>query len=174
MKKFVLIWVAGLFTFVPVATYHLLFKAQSYQLPLLLLVAFWVFGFWSFFVPLYKMYRVKMLYNSVSSQEDLAEFVKNSETKELAINAIQEHTGLPKVAAEKLYDATAHTVAVKDITAEAREELVASVKGTLSKDNVVSAISNKTRLPHGMAEKLYKAAANKMADDDHRSDDKAA
>ncbi len=173
MKKYIFIWVAGLFTFVPVATYHLLFKAQSYQAPLLVLVLFWVFGFWTCFVPLYKMYRVREMYKTVSSQDDLAAFIKNSETKDVAINAIADHTGLPKAAAEKLYNATAHTVAVKDITAEAREELVASVKGTLSKDNVVSAISNKTHLPTGMAEKLYKAAANKMADDD-RSDNKAA
>ncbi len=177
MKKYVLIWLIGLCTFVPVATYHLLFKAQTYQLPLLLLVAFWTFGFWPCFVPLYKMYRVKKLYDGVTSQDDLKDFIQNSETKDVAVDAIAKHTGLPMVAAEKLYQATAHTMAVADnVTGNADQRtqaLMQSAKDVLDKDTVVTAISNKTGLPRGMAEKLHKVAANKIASND-QSDDKAA
>lgn len=170
MKKFVLIWIVGLFTFVPVATYHLLFKAETYQLPLFLLVATWTFGFWPCFVPMYKTYRVKKLYDDVTSQDDLTAFIKNSETKELAIDAIAKHTDLPTMAAEKLYNASSHTMAIKDNPADVKDAFVHSVKETLDTDTVVSAISNTTRLPGGMAEKLHKVAANKVASNDQNGD----
>ena len=176
MKKYVLLWLIGLCTFVPVTTYHLLFKAQTYQLPLLLLVALWTFGFWPCFVPLYKQHRAQQFNDGVTSPDDIKDLIQNSESKQVAVHGIAVHTGLPMVAAEKLYQATAHTMGVTDNT-NSTEQRTPTRKQPANdqQDNntTVTAISNKTSLPSGMAEKLHKVAANKIASND-QGDEKAA
>lgn len=105
MRKFIAIWAAGLFTVVPVATYYLLFKAETGQLALFLFIGFWVFGFWACFVPLYKLYRVRKMYKAVASRDDLRKFIENSETRDVAVDTLAKDSGIPSFIVEKAYDA---------------------------------------------------------------------
>lgn len=111
MRKFIAIWVVGLVTVVPAAIYYLLFKAETSQLPLVLFIGFWVFGFWAFFIPIYKFLRVRKMYRAISSKEDLQAFVANGETREVAIDTIIRESGMPKFLAEKAYDLVGAKVA---------------------------------------------------------------
>ncbi len=107
MRKFITIWAVGLFTLVPAAIYYLLFKAESSQLPLILFVGFWIFGFWTFFVPLYKALRVRKLFKAIQSRDDLRKLVETSDTKDVAVSMIVKELGVPEFIAEKAYDALA-------------------------------------------------------------------
>ena len=80
MIKLFAIWVCGLLTAVPAATYHLLFHAErSEYAALIVFVGFWVFGFWGLVgsaTAIIKTRRVYRALEHVRSPEQLKEFVQ--------------------------------------------------------------------------------------------------
>jgi len=104
MKKLVLVWILGMVTLVPATIYHMLFIAESLSFWAFGFVFFWVFGYWSCFVPLYKLYRVRKLYKTVSTREDFLEFVKNGESREVAVTSLSDNSGIPEFIMERIYD----------------------------------------------------------------------
>lgn len=104
MKKLVLIWILGMVTLVPATIYHMIFVAESLSFLAFGFVFFWVFGYWSVFVPMFKLYRVRKLYKKVSTREDFLEFVKNGESKEVVVTSLSNDSGIPEFILERIYD----------------------------------------------------------------------
>jgi len=181
MKRILLIWIIGLFTVVPFAAYHLLFKAESHQIPLIMFIGFWVFGYAGLVVPLYKAYSLKKIINKVGAGKDLLTVVKDDETRDFAVQSIADRTGIPTHLAEKLYAATSEKLekteqnpSDKTNAVNSPESILAFINNNDTKEGAVAMMSRDMRIPKVLAGKIYDAASRKLAKDNQWRSDKAA
>lgn len=101
------VWVLGLLTVVPYATYHLLFHAQRDEYALLItLVLFWIFGYWGVVGPLIAAVRVRRVFRALEqsrSKEEVLQALRGAEAKEAAIDLIASENRIPRFLAARVY-----------------------------------------------------------------------
>lgn len=118
----VLAWVAGLLTIVPYGTYYLLFHAQRDEYALLIvLVLFWIFGFWGVAGPVLAALKVRSVYRAIEqahSQGRLLEALRSGQTQELLVDMIARENRIPRFLAAKVY----RLLAARLATVQARRQ----------------------------------------------------
>lgn len=107
MLRATIIWVLGLLTFVPYASYHLLFYAPREQYALLITgVLFWIFGYWGVVGPALAAWKVRTVFRALERAQDegrLKEALHSDQAREVAIDYIATENGLPRVLAARVY-----------------------------------------------------------------------
>ena len=103
----VALWVLGLFTAVPYATYHLLYDAPREQYALLItFVLFWIFGYWGVVGPLLAIVKVRRVFRAIEgtkSKEDLLKALQSAEMRDAAIDLIATDNHIPRFLARRVY-----------------------------------------------------------------------
>jgi hypothetical protein len=101
------VWVLGLVTAVPYATYYLLFYAQREQYAMLAtFVLFWIFGYWSLAGPLIATVKVRQVVRAIEraqSKDDLKEALLSDEARDVAIDMIASDNHIPRFLAAQVY-----------------------------------------------------------------------
>jgi hypothetical protein len=104
-----ILWVVGLVTIVPYSTYYLLFQAERSEYALLIvLVLFWIFGFWGIVSPILTLLKVRRFFNTIKqcrSPRELAQHFHNEVDEESIIDMISTESKIPKFIARRLYHA---------------------------------------------------------------------
>ena len=107
IKRFIILWVVGLLTFVPYGIYYLFFEASRDQYALVsVLVLFWVFGFWGVAGPIIsalKIHRVFNVLEKTSSGEELKKLIQSNESQNVVIDLIASENHVPKFIASRIY-----------------------------------------------------------------------
>jgi hypothetical protein len=107
LVKATLLWVVGLFTFVPYGTYYLFFEAPRDQYGLLITsILFWIFGYWSLAGPLIMAVKVRRVFRAIESagsREQLERALKSPEARDVAIDLIATENHIPRFLASRVY-----------------------------------------------------------------------
>jgi hypothetical protein len=107
MRIAVIVWVVGLLSAVPYATYRLLFEAPREQYAALItFVLFWIFGYWSLVGPILTAAKVRRVLRAIERARSRAELVAilgDPETKSAAIDLIASENGIPRFVAAWVY-----------------------------------------------------------------------
>lgn len=105
--KALLIWIVGLLSVVPYATYYLFFEADRSQYAFLItLILFWVFGYWGVAGPLIATITVRRVFRAIEgakSREELIGTLRSDEARDVAIDMIATEHGVPKFIAARVY-----------------------------------------------------------------------
>lgn len=119
------LWVVGLLTIVPYATYSLLFVAQPDRYALLIVLPlFWIFGYWGVVGPMLAVAKVRRVLKALERAQvegRLKEALCSKEATEVAIDLIASENGIPRFLAAKV-----HRLLVGRLTAMAIPPLTAS------------------------------------------------
>jgi hypothetical protein len=101
------LWVVGLFTAVPYASYYLLYHAPREQYALLItFVLFWIFGYWGVVGPLLAIVKVRRVFREIegaTSKDDLMRTLQSAETRDVAIDLIATDNHIPRFLARRVY-----------------------------------------------------------------------
>ncbi len=101
------IWIIGLFTAVPYATYYLFFEAVKDQYTwLITFILFWIFGYWGIVGPIISAIKARAVFRAIEmshEQGKLKETMQNAETEDVIIELIANENHLPKFIAAKIY-----------------------------------------------------------------------
>ncbi|HLS85019.1 MAG TPA: hypothetical protein VK043_01875 [Burkholderiales bacterium] len=113
-----MLWFAGLTTFVPYATYYLLFEAPREQYALLItLVLFWIFGYWGVVGPLLAALKVRSVFRALEqaqSGEAFIDVLRRPDARLAVVELIASENKIPRFLAAWIYQlllrrfATAH------------------------------------------------------------------
>jgi hypothetical protein len=107
IAKAVLLWVAGLVTFVPYGTYYLFFEAPRDQYALLITaILFWIFGYWGVVSPLLMILKVRSVFRAIEaagSNAELARVLQSPDAKDVAIDFIAKENHIPRFVAARVY-----------------------------------------------------------------------
>jgi hypothetical protein len=107
MRAAVAVWVIGLFTAVPWATYHLLFEApRSQYAGLIVFILFWIFGYWSLVGPLLTALMARRVWRAMErarSREELATIITSPDAREVTIDLIASENHVPRFVATWVY-----------------------------------------------------------------------
>jgi hypothetical protein len=107
LAKAVALWVVGLLTLVPYGTYYLFFEATRDQYAVLIvLVLFWIFGYWGVAGPLLAATKVRKVMRAIElarSKDDLVRALQSPETRDVAIKLIATENHIPRFLAERVY-----------------------------------------------------------------------
>ena len=102
-----LLWIAGLLTAVPYATYYLLYHAPREEYALLItFVLFWIFGYWSIAGPLIMIVKVGRVFRRLEAAQNaasLAASLRDKETADVMIDFIASENKIPRFIAARLY-----------------------------------------------------------------------
>ena len=100
------VWVVGLLTLVPWAAWQLLFEATRDQYAaLIVLILFWVFGYWGAVGPLLAAIKVRRVFRAIQaarSREQLLETLRSAETRAAAVDLIATENHIPRFLAERV------------------------------------------------------------------------
>jgi hypothetical protein len=126
VRKAALIWIVGLVTLVPYATYDLFFRAPREQYALLITsILFWIFGYWGVVGPLVTALKVHAVFRAIEqapTQAQLAATMRSKETEDAAIALIAAENRVPRFVAGKIYRRLAAKLATSpDAPAKAPE-----------------------------------------------------
>lgn len=101
------LWVLGLMTLVPYATYHLLYLASRDEYAALItFVLFWIFGYWGVAGPLITLVKVRALFrrlHQAQTAEGLIQVLHNREAESIVIDMIAADNRLPRFVAARVY-----------------------------------------------------------------------
>jgi len=107
VKKATLIWIVGLVTLLPYATYDLFFRAPREQYALLItLILFWLFGYWGVVGPLVTALKVRAVFRAIEqapTKTQLMATIRRKETEDAAIALIAAENRIPRFVADKVY-----------------------------------------------------------------------
>lgn len=107
VRLFTLLWIVGLFTLVPYATWYLLFEASRDQYALLItLVLFWLFGYWGVAGPIIAAVRVRKFFRaleSIGSKQELQALMRRGDSEDAIVDLIATDNGLPRFVARRMY-----------------------------------------------------------------------
>jgi hypothetical protein len=107
VSRALFIWVAGLVTAVPFGTYYLFVHAERDQYALLIiLLLFWVFGYWGVVGPILTAVKVRSVFKSLEqahAQGRLKDLLQSEETRNLAVDLIASENRIPRFLANKVY-----------------------------------------------------------------------
>lgn len=108
LAKAVGVWVAGLLTIVPYGTYYLFYEAQRQQYAfLIVMVLFWIFGYWGVVGPLLAAIKVRRVFRAIErakSKEDLLAQLRSPDAREVAIELIASENHVPRFLAARVVD----------------------------------------------------------------------
>ncbi|MGQ0751079.1 MAG: hypothetical protein ACT4PS_11135 [Betaproteobacteria bacterium] len=101
------LWVAGLLTAVPYATYYLFYYAPRDEYALLItFVLFWIFGYWGVAGPLIMVVKVRRVFRRLEAAQNaasLAASLRDKETEDVMIDFIASENRIPRFIAARLY-----------------------------------------------------------------------
>ena len=101
------LWMAGLLTAVPYATYYLLYYAPREEYALLItFVLFWSFGYWGVAGPLIMAVKVRRVFRRLETAQNaasLAASLRDKETEDVMIDFIASENKIPRFIAARLY-----------------------------------------------------------------------
>ena len=107
MLAAIAVWLFGLFTAVPYATYYLLYEAPRGQYALLItFVLFWIFGYWGVVGPLLAVVKVRRVFRALEgakSKEELMKALRSDESRDVAIDLIATDNHIPRFLARRVY-----------------------------------------------------------------------
>ena len=119
MRKATLLWIAGLLTLVPWATWYLLFSAPRTQYALLItFVLFWIFGYWGVVGPILALVKVRAVFRAMegaTSRAELAEVLQSAETRDVVIAQIATDNHIPRFLAVRVYEMLARGIAARSV-----------------------------------------------------------
>jgi hypothetical protein len=118
LRKVTALWIVGLLTLVPYATYYLFFRAPREQYAILItFVLFWIFGYWGVVGPLLALIKVRTVFRRlqhVKSSEDLVMTLQSAQARDVAIDLIATENHIPRFLASRV-----HELLVKGLSARA-------------------------------------------------------
>ena len=101
------VWAAGLLTLVPYGTYYLFFEASRDQYALLIvLVLFWIFGYWGVVGPLLAALKIRSVFRAIErarTKDDLIGILRSPEGRDAAIDLIASENHIPRFLAARVY-----------------------------------------------------------------------
>ena len=101
------LWVIGLLTWVPYATYYLFVHASRDQYALLITgVLFWVFGYWGVVGPLLAAVKVRRVFRAIermTTKEELVAALGSPDARDVAIDLIASENAIPRFLAARVY-----------------------------------------------------------------------
>jgi hypothetical protein len=102
------VWIVGLLTAVPWATWYLLFQAprESYAL-LIVGILFWIFGYWSLVGPVLLFIKGRSVVRALERARSAGEVMTTLESpdaREVAADLLAAETRMPRFVARRLYD----------------------------------------------------------------------
>lgn len=104
----VTVWIAGLLTVVPYGTYYLLFEARPDQYALLIiLVLFWIFGYWGVAGPVLALIKIRRVFKAIErarSRDDLLGTLHSADARDMAIDLIASENRIPRFLAARVYN----------------------------------------------------------------------
>jgi hypothetical protein len=107
MLAAIAVWLFGLFTAVPYATYYLLYEAPRGQYALLITcVLFWIVGDWGVVGPLLAVVKVRRVFRALEgakSKEELMKALRSDESRDVAIDLIATDNHIPRFLARRVY-----------------------------------------------------------------------
>jgi hypothetical protein len=107
MRAAIAVWLFGLFTAVPYATYYLLYDAPRGQYALLItFILFWIFGYWGVVGPLLAVVKVRRAFRAIEgakSKEELMKALRSDESRDVAIDLIATDNHIPRFLARRVY-----------------------------------------------------------------------
>ena len=107
LAKAAILWVIGLLTLVPYGTYYLFVEESRDDYALLIvLVLFWIFGYWGVVGPLIAAIKVRRVFRAIElarSKDDLVTALRSPDTKEIAIDLIASENHIPRFLATRVY-----------------------------------------------------------------------
>ena len=122
LRKAVALWVIGLLTAVPYATWYLFFRADRSQYALLItFVLFWIFGYWGIAGPLLSLVKVRKVFRAIehaTSHAEVLAIVRSDEAKEVAIEHIASEDRIPRFLAARVVRLLAERLDVPSRRAE--------------------------------------------------------
>jgi hypothetical protein len=114
LVKAISLWVVGLLTLVPYATYYLLFESSREQYALLItFVLFWIFGYWGVVGPLLAAVKVRSVFRAIElaqSRDDLVKVLEGPDTRDVAIELIASENHIPRFLASRVFDLLARRI----------------------------------------------------------------
>lgn len=118
LRKVTALWIVGLLTLVPYATYHLFVRAPREQYAILItFVLFWIFGYWGVVGPLLALMKVRTVFRRlerVKSEEDLFATLRSAEARDVAIDLIATENHLPRFLASRVYELLVHRLTARE------------------------------------------------------------
>jgi hypothetical protein len=107
LVKASILWVVGLLTLVPYGVYHLLYQATRDEYAFwIVLVLFWVFGYWGVVGPLLAALKVRSVLRAIQaarSTEELRVTLQRPETQDAVIELIASENHIPRFLARRVY-----------------------------------------------------------------------
>jgi hypothetical protein len=101
------LWLAGLLTAVPYATYYLFYYAPRDEYALLItFVLFWILGYWGLVGPLIMAVKVRRVFRRLEAAQNaasLAASLQSKDTEEVMIDFIASENKIPRFIAARLY-----------------------------------------------------------------------
>lgn len=108
LRKVTALWIVGLLTLVPYATYYLFFRAPREQYAILItFVLFWIFGYWGVVGPLLALIKVRTVFRRlqhVKSSEDLITTLQSAQARDVAIDLIATENHIPRFLASRVHE----------------------------------------------------------------------
>jgi hypothetical protein len=121
LRKAGALWVLGMLTAVPYATWYLFFRAPREQYALLItFVLFWIFGYWGIVGPIMSLVKVRRVFRAIEnagSREEIMAILRSNETKDVAIDHIASEYRIPRFLARRVVGMVAERVEIRsDLT----------------------------------------------------------
>lgn len=106
LRRATALWIAGLLTAVPYASWYLLFRAPREQYALLItFVLFWIFGYWGIAGPLMSIVTVRKVFRAIEhakSREEIIAVLHSEEARNVAIEHIASEYRIPRFLAARV------------------------------------------------------------------------
>jgi hypothetical protein len=106
LRKATALWIVGLLTVVPYATWHLFFRAPREQYALLItFVLFWIFGYWGLVGPIVSIVKVRSVFRTIQqtrSREELVAVLQSEDAHNVAIDHIASEYRIPRFLASRV------------------------------------------------------------------------
>ena|SRR5687767_3728489 len=115
LRKATVVWILGLLTAVPYATWYLLFRAPREQYALLItFVLFWIFGYWGLVGPIVSIVKVRSVFGAIQqtrSREELVAVLQSEDARNVAIEHIASEYRIPRFLASRVLKLATERVA---------------------------------------------------------------
>jgi hypothetical protein len=106
LRKATALWIVGLLTVVPYATWHLFFRAPREQYAVLItFVLFWIFGYWGLVGPIVSIVKVRSVFRTIQqtrSRDELVAVLRSEDAQNVAINHIASEYRIPRFLASRV------------------------------------------------------------------------
>jgi hypothetical protein len=107
LAKAVALWVVGLVTLVPYATYYLFVYAPRDQYALLITsLLFWIFGYWGVVGPFLAALKVRRVFRTIeraAPRKELENALRSEDAREVAIDLIASENRIPRFLAARVF-----------------------------------------------------------------------